>query len=71
MICSGGGIIDGQDNINHGQKVCEIALDMIDVVYNLKDPSSGNNLNIRIGSYNLFSSSFNVPKSCNSVIFII
>jgi hypothetical protein len=50
MICSGGGIIEGQDGINHAQKVCETALDMIKVVYHVKDPSSGNNLNIRIGN---------------------
>ncbi|CAG2164576.1 unnamed protein product, partial [Oppiella nova] len=48
MICSGGGILDGQDNVNHAHKVCEIALDMIRVVFTLRDPSSGNNLNIRI-----------------------
>ncbi len=49
MICSGNGIIDEQDNINHAHKVCEMALDMIRVVFTLRDPSSGNNLNIRIG----------------------
>ncbi|CAG2108639.1 unnamed protein product, partial [Medioppia subpectinata] len=48
MICSGGGILDGQDNLNHAHKVCEIALDMIRVVFTLRDPSSGNSLNIRI-----------------------
>ena len=30
-------------------KVCELALEMINVVYHLEDPSTGNNLRIRIG----------------------
>ena len=60
MICSGGGILDEQENVNHAQKVCEMALDMIRVVFTLRDPSSGNNLNIRIGNFSQLAAIFNI-----------
>ncbi|XP_054167307.1 soluble guanylate cyclase 88E-like [Oppia nitens] len=50
MICSGGGIHDCQDDsVNHANKVCQIAIDMIRVTFTLPDPSGDNNLKIRIG----------------------
>ena len=61
MICSG--ILEEEDNINHAHKVCEMTLDMIKVVFTLRDPSSGNNLSIRIGNH------ANFLKSIFTILF--
>ncbi|XP_064078216.1 soluble guanylate cyclase 88E-like isoform X2 [Macrobrachium nipponense] len=34
---------------NHGEMVCDMALDMVDAITELKDPSTGNHLRIRVG----------------------
>lgn len=34
---------------NHAQKVCDMALDMIEAITDLKDPSTGQHLKIRVG----------------------
>nr|XP_018913545.1 PREDICTED: soluble guanylate cyclase 88E isoform X2 [Bemisia tabaci] len=34
---------------NHAEKVCNMALDMIDAITDLKDPSTGSHLQIRVG----------------------
>ncbi|XP_068208177.1 soluble guanylate cyclase 88E isoform X2 [Palaemon carinicauda] len=34
---------------NHGELVCDMALDMVDAITELKDPSTGNHLRIRVG----------------------
>ncbi|XP_071453162.1 soluble guanylate cyclase 88E-like [Hetaerina americana] len=34
---------------HHGLKVCDMALDMVDAITDLKDPSTGNHLRIRVG----------------------
>ncbi|XP_045506505.1 soluble guanylate cyclase 88E [Colias croceus] len=34
---------------NHAEKVCDMALDMVDAITDLKDPSTGSHLSIRVG----------------------
>ncbi|XP_055701326.1 soluble guanylate cyclase 88E [Phlebotomus papatasi] len=34
---------------NHAEKVCDMALDMVDAIQDLKDPSTGSHLKIRVG----------------------
>ncbi|XP_058979317.1 soluble guanylate cyclase 88E [Musca domestica] len=34
---------------NHAEKVCDMALDMVDAIKDLKDPSTGQHLRIRVG----------------------
>ncbi|XP_037823993.1 soluble guanylate cyclase 88E isoform X1 [Lucilia sericata] len=34
---------------NHAEKVCDMALDMVDAITDLKDPSTGQHLRIRVG----------------------
>ncbi|KAL5241209.1 hypothetical protein ACI65C_008619 [Semiaphis heraclei] len=34
---------------NHAEKVCDMALDMVDAITDLKDPSTGSHLQIRVG----------------------
>ncbi|XP_041985381.1 soluble guanylate cyclase 88E isoform X2 [Aricia agestis] len=34
---------------NHAEKVCDMALDMVDAIKDLKDPSTGSHLSIRVG----------------------
>ena len=34
---------------NHAEKVCNMALDMVDTIVGLKDPSTGDHLQIRVG----------------------
>jgi guanylate cyclase, other len=34
---------------NHAEKVCDMALDMIEAITDLKDPSTGQHLKIRVG----------------------
>ncbi|XP_071545685.1 soluble guanylate cyclase 88E [Panulirus ornatus] len=34
---------------NHGEMVCDMALDMVEAITELKDPSTGNHLRIRVG----------------------
>lgn len=35
--------------MNHAEKVCDMALDMIEAITDLKDPSTGQHLKIRVG----------------------
>lgn len=34
---------------NHAEKTCDMGLDMIDAITDLKDPSTGQHLRIRVG----------------------
>lgn len=34
---------------NHAEKVCDMALDMIEAIMELNDPSTGQHLRIRVG----------------------
>lgn len=34
---------------NHAEKVCDMALDMVEAITDLKDPSTGQHLRIRVG----------------------
>lgn len=34
---------------NHAEKVCDMALDMVEAITDLKDPSMGTHLRIRVG----------------------
>lgn len=47
---------------NHADKICLMALDMVVVIGDLKDPSTGNSLRIRVGRYYelLYPSTFNI-----------
>lgn len=54
QVAGGLPVHENESNYNHANKVCQMALDMIDVVYLVKDPSTGNNLNIRIGNNKSF-----------------
>lgn len=38
-----------QKEENHAEKVCNMALDMIEAITDLKDPSTGQHLKIRVG----------------------
>lgn len=38
-----------EKDINHAEKVCDMALDMIEAITDLKDPSTGSHLKIRVG----------------------
>lgn len=38
-----------EKDYNHGEKVCDMALDMVEAITDLKDPSSGTHLRIRVG----------------------
>ncbi|XP_055377567.1 soluble guanylate cyclase 88E [Condylostylus longicornis] len=38
-----------EKDTNHAEKVCDMALDMIDAIQDLKDPSTGQHLRIRVG----------------------
>lgn len=38
-----------QKEPNHAEKVCDMALDMIEAIKDLKDPSTGQHLKIRVG----------------------
>lgn len=38
-----------QKEQNHAEKICNMALDMIDAITDLKDPSTGQHLKIRVG----------------------
>lgn len=44
MVVSGAPEKEG----NHAERVCDMALDMVDAITNLKDPSTGNNYNNKI-----------------------
>lgn len=45
MVVSGAPVKD----LNHAEKVCDMALDMVEAITDLKDPSSGTHLRIRVG----------------------
>lgn len=38
-----------EKDANHAEKVCDMALDMVDAIKDLKDPSTGQHLRIRVG----------------------
>lgn len=38
-----------EKDLNHAEKVCDMALDMIEAITDLKDPSTGQHLKIRVG----------------------
>lgn len=38
-----------EKEINHAEKVCDMALDMVEAITDLKDPSTGDHLRIRVG----------------------
>lgn len=38
-----------EKDFNHAEKVCDMALDMVEAITDLKDPSSGTHLRIRVG----------------------
>jgi guanylate cyclase, other len=38
-----------EKEVNHAEKVCDMALDMIEAITDLKDPSTGSHLKIRVG----------------------
>lgn len=38
-----------EKDANHAEKVCDMALDMVDAITDLKDPSTGQHLRIRVG----------------------
>ncbi|PSN39730.1 hypothetical protein C0J52_19957 [Blattella germanica] len=38
-----------EKEINHAEKVCDMALDMVEAITDLKDPSTGSHLQIRVG----------------------
>ncbi|XP_067636495.1 soluble guanylate cyclase 88E [Eurosta solidaginis] len=38
-----------EKSVNHADKVCDMALDMVDAITDLKDPSTGQHLRIRVG----------------------
>ncbi|XP_063237743.1 soluble guanylate cyclase 88E [Bacillus rossius redtenbacheri] len=38
-----------EKEVNHAEKVCNMALDMIEAITDLKDPSTGSHLKIRVG----------------------
>lgn len=38
-----------EKEINHAEKVCDMALDMVEAITDLKDPSTGSHLRIRVG----------------------
>lgn len=38
-----------EKELNHAEKVCDMALDMIEAITDLKDPSTGHHLKIRVG----------------------
>lgn len=45
MVVSGAPVKDP----NHAEKVCDMALDMVEAITDLKDPSTGSHLRIRVG----------------------
>ena len=45
MVVAGAPVKDA----NHAEKVCDMALDMVDAIKDLKDPSTGQHLRIRVG----------------------
>ena len=47
MVVSGAPEIEEK----HADKICLMALDMVVVIGDLKDPSTGNSLRIRVGKY--------------------
>ncbi|KAJ6634645.1 Soluble guanylate cyclase 88E [Pseudolycoriella hygida] len=38
-----------EKDLNHAEKVCDMALDMVEAITDLKDPSTGTHLRIRVG----------------------
>lgn len=38
----------------HAHNICDMALDMVRSIDHLKDPSNGNNIQIRVGGWNPF-----------------
>ncbi|XP_018319990.1 soluble guanylate cyclase 88E isoform X2 [Agrilus planipennis] len=38
-----------EKEVNHAERVCDMALDMVDAITDLKDPSTGQHLQIRVG----------------------
>lgn len=38
-----------EKDFNHAEKVCDMALDMVEAITDLKDPSTGTHLRIRVG----------------------
>lgn len=38
-----------EKDVNHAEKVCDMALDMVEAITDLKDPSTGTHLRIRVG----------------------
>ncbi|KAF5301430.1 hypothetical protein FQA39_LY02159 [Lamprigera yunnana] len=38
-----------EKDVNHAERVCDMALDMVDAITDLKDPSTGQHLQIRVG----------------------
>ncbi|KAJ9601076.1 hypothetical protein L9F63_000811 [Diploptera punctata] len=38
-----------EKELNHAEKVCDMALDMVEAITDLKDPSTGSHLQIRVG----------------------
>lgn len=40
---------------NHAEKVCDMALDMVDAITDLKDPSTGNLFMMFYTNYNVYS----------------
>jgi class 3 adenylate cyclase len=38
-----------EKELNHAEKVCDMALDMIEAITDLKDPSTSQHLKIRVG----------------------
>lgn len=38
-----------EKELNHAEKVCDMALDMVEAITDLKDPSTGDHLRIRVG----------------------
>lgn len=45
MVVGGAPVYDE----NHAHRVCDMALDMIDAIQDVKDPSTGRHLQIRVG----------------------
>ena len=49
MVAGGLPVHQEESSYCHARKVCLMAMDMIDSVYHIKDPSRGRHLKIRIG----------------------
>lgn len=46
----------------HAHNICDMALDMVRSIDHLKDPSNGNNIQIRVGGWNSFPPDYFFPS---------